>query len=289
MRLNELKLLNEASSLSSLGVSSGDVRTIHRSLKLKHDTVYEPAKSKGQALELAQGNAWRGGNVGVAVNSQTGDTVAFQGSDKGRFKVAHTGPAKDLGWWTLSKTELSKIIAGRGWKYYYSADATPDYKPEPNSEAKRDFVKAVSKFDPIIKKRAKEAHKTIRKHIMDLLDSDEKLDNNTVMASSKNLNQLRDVMKALKRMAENGSGSYFEGIAHYSKTGPYGAIENFFGGGTDYRLNNAVAEFQEDEKLALHKFAKFILNTIDKHVEIYTTGNWANTDVKTASDYKEER
>lgn len=286
MRLNELSILNEASSLSALGVSGADVSTIHKTLNLKHDTEYEQVKSKGQMMTLAMD-----GGVGVAVNSGTGEVVAFAPNRRwsDRLRVARTGPAQKLDWHVLPKTDVSKIIAGRGWTYYIGKDYLPDYKPAPNEDAQRDFVKAVQKFDPVIKKRAMQAHKTIRTHIMDLLDSDEKLDNNTVMASSKNLNQLRDVMKALKRMAEDGAGAYFDGIAHYSKTGPYAALEDFFGTSGSYSLDNAVAEFQKDEKLALHKFAKFILNTIDKHVEIYTTGNWANTDPKNAQDYRDAR
>ena len=267
------KLIVEDSTLNQLGVSNQNISKIHNKLKLKHDTEWEQLPNKREAMEAVKDK-----RVVVAVNEE-GDAygIGYWFSPiSGGTQVMIVSPDDTYPVQTISKA--FREIRGRKFKYFASTEQNqhkdkssrrPDYSYGNN------FLDKARKFEPIIKQDAAEGYKAIRDYIIDNIDNDDI-----------NLKYPKISMKVLKSIAENG----FKGWNSEGKfnTGSRGLLKTFFNQSWDYLLDDAAEEFEENEKLAIHKFINYIRNEITRIVEVAISGK-AKTRGKTASKYKQER
>lgn len=291
MRLLQIK---EASNLNDLGVSQDDVGNIHRVLGMEHTTTFEPAnkreaqlavKNGGMAIAVNQDGVAYG--IGYGKHPMSGGTSVYVAVPKGE-------PGRDESWRGLRFLNITKAfssIKGRSFKYFigkgkHKSSFERDGKVDPY---KKNFESEALKFDKVIKQDAARAYKEIRTYLVDLIDSvPDSSSPSGYKRSNEDMNNVKKVMQSMKRLADNGLRSWFDGVEHYSNTGLKAAMSKFFGGAYGPEVRSRADDFMQNEKLSVHKFIKFMRKEIRNHVERAITGS-VKAHNKSASEYEKER
>ena len=285
MRYNEF--LKEASTLNALGVDRAGIKNIHHVLELNHDTEFTPIKNKTEAKAAMRNRAI------IAVNAE-GKAYGLAFYDypmRGGMKVI-TASSGGGSWPDVDS--LSKAIAavkGKGFKWYKSstpAGTKSKGSSRPDYSYGEDFADKIrhSKFNDLIKSDAAAAATKVKHHLVDVLDDtvDTSGDGhrNSYTPSHHDLNQIKKSMQLLKRISEKGIDA-FEGT--WSSThGSTALLKGFFSSTYEYELDGAIKRFQEDNKLGIHKFVKYIRKELSNIAERATTGGFEDYGKK-AKDY----
>jgi len=105
MRIGDIKQINEASTLSGLGVSHDDIAHIHSELHLKHDVEYNRITNKDEAKA-----AVLHGRVVIAVNDQ-GRAIGFGQHGGKDVRVARRQDLDQSEDWHADVMPISKAMS----------------------------------------------------------------------------------------------------------------------------------------------------------------------------------
>jgi hypothetical protein len=283
------EFITEDSTLSALGVPRKTISNIHNSLKLKHNTKFKPIKNKTEAKKAISRD-----RVIIAVNAE-GEAygIGHWAHPQSGGEDVMMGNATTNNWGSVSSlTKALAKIKGRGFNYYVSVKRNQHqakYQRDRGYNYGEPFVDKVrATFDSVIKSDAAKAANVVKHHLIDVMDDtitdpDPHLRTRGYTPSQYDLNAIKSTLKILKNIAENGLSGYRNS---WDQSGSRAAMKDFFSTSYDYMLDSAVSDFEENEKLAVHKFVKFVRKEIANIVERATTGGFKEHG-KRAGDYKD--
>jgi hypothetical protein len=284
----KIKALFEDSGLSSIGVSNRDVGNIHSTLGLKHDSSYKSA-TKSQAVQAVKA---RGAIIAVDENGDAYGVAFWEHPMSGGQRVRVATPKGNKAREFSSLSDAFKAINGRQFKFFV-ADGKHNTKSHVRQryDYGEKFLKKAMVFNKLIQQEAQTGYETIKSHLMDVVDSDEDTrgliihgTRGSYTPQHKDMAKIKSAMLALKKTAQSGFNSWAITDHYYGRKGSTKLMQEFFGTTYEYMLDSASEDFEENHKLAIHKFVKFAIRDIRNVVERSTTGQYENNGVK-ADDY----
>ena len=277
------QFLIETSNLGSIGLTPNQINHIHKSIGLSHKAEFVQIKNKTEARKKILDNY-----VVIATNKD-GEVFSMRHWRSGGWKATSSSMLlisidnKDGKSDNQRNTvDVFKRFTGKDWKYYastkdYVFDTPNYYKDDPDEEDDGEvydrFYNKIKVLDPAVRKKATKLYRKARIFIMKKM-FDEDLD------KSESLDEMREYMMRLKAVAENGIKGYSDG---FNRNNIGGAMADFFS--TTGRSEDQAVDFEKAQKLATHKFVKFVLDHMDMLYQNMTTGGFEEYPKK-ADEYK---